>query len=104
MRVDVRPKIADNRERSPAMWRTARLVARLVARSVDRLGGRVMSAGMILALALIVSDRATAQVDTGTISGTVRDQSAAVIPSAKAMLTNEGTPFPLRTATSGDGT
>ena len=67
------------------MWRTARLVARLVARSVDRLGGRVMSAGMILALALIISDRAAAQVDTGTISGTVRDQSAAVIPSADAI-------------------
>ena len=81
------------------MWRTARLVARLV----DRLAGRVISAGMIFALALIVSDPAAAQVDTGTISGTVRDQSAAVIPSAKVVLTNEGTSFTLSTATSGDG-
>src|SRR5207249_1569837 len=99
MRVEVRPRRLRTVRGVPAMWRTARLVARLV----DRLAGRVISAGMIFALALIVSDPAAAQVDTGTISGTVRDQSAAVIPSAKVMLTNEATSFTLSTATSGDG-
>jgi hypothetical protein len=45
-----------------------------------------------------------AQVDTGTLLGTVKDQSGAVVPNAKVTLTNEGTSFTLSTVSSGDGT
>ncbi len=47
--------------------------------------------------------RAHAQVDTGAILGTVKDESGAVIPGAKVTLTNEGTNFPLVAHTAGDG-
>jgi hypothetical protein len=45
-----------------------------------------------------------AQLDTGAILGTVKDQSGAVIPGAKVTVTNEGTAFTLVTVTSGTGT
>jgi hypothetical protein len=45
-----------------------------------------------------------AQVDTGTVLGTVRDQSGAVIPKAKVTLTNEGTSISVSTLTQNDGT
>lgn len=45
-----------------------------------------------------------AQVDTGAILGTVKDQSGAVIPGAKVTLTNEGTGFAITTTTGADGT
>ncbi len=57
----------------------------------------------VLALALWAGHGAYAQVDTGTISGTVKDQSGAVIPNAKVSLTNEKTNFSLVTTTGGDG-
>lgn len=44
-----------------------------------------------------------AQVDTGTIVGTVSDQSGAVISGAKVTLTNLGTAASLATTTGGDG-
>jgi hypothetical protein len=44
-----------------------------------------------------------AQVDTGTILGTVKDQSGAVIPGAKVTITNEGTGFTLSKTTAIDG-
>jgi Carboxypeptidase regulatory-like domain/TonB dependent receptor-like, beta-barrel/TonB-dependent Receptor Plug Domain len=44
-----------------------------------------------------------AQVDTGTILGTVKDQSGAVVPNANVSLTNEGTGFTISTKTSGEG-
>jgi outer membrane receptor protein involved in Fe transport len=44
-----------------------------------------------------------AQVDTGTILGTVKDQSGAVVPNAKVSLTNEGTGFTISSKTSGEG-
>jgi len=45
-----------------------------------------------------------AQVDTGTIVGTVTDQSGAVISGAKVTLTNLGTNASLSTTTEADGT
>ena len=45
----------------------------------------------------------TAQVDTGTILGTVRDPSGAVVPGAKITVSNEGTSFTQVTTTSGSG-
>ena len=44
-----------------------------------------------------------AQVDTGTILGTVRDQSGAVVPGAKVTLIHEGTSFTLSALTREDG-
>ncbi len=44
------------------------------------------------------------QVDAGTLLGTVKDQSGAVIPGAQVTLTNEGTSFTLTTTTGTDGT
>src|SRR5579864_3974490 len=45
-----------------------------------------------------------AQVDTGTILGTVTDASGAVIPGAKVTIRNEGTSFTQSTTTSASGT
>jgi hypothetical protein len=45
----------------------------------------------------------TAQVDTGTILGNVRDATGAVVVGAKVTLTNEGTSRRLSTETRGDG-
>jgi hypothetical protein len=45
-----------------------------------------------------------AQVDTGTILGTVRDPTGAVVPGAKITVSNEGTAFTQVTTTSGSGT
>ena len=55
--------------------------------------------GWILALALIVlfASTAWAQVGTGTVSGTVRDQSAAMVPAASVSLRNAATNVTLRT-------
>src|SRR4051812_33381959 len=44
-----------------------------------------------------------AQVDTGSITGTVTDASGAVVSGAKVTLTNEGTAASLTTSTSSDG-
>src|SRR5436305_10653764 len=44
-----------------------------------------------------------AQVDTGAILGTVKDQSGAVVPGAKVTLTNEGTSLSISTTTGPDG-
>jgi hypothetical protein len=47
---------------------------------------------------------ALAQVDTGTILGTVKDASGAVVAEAKVTLTHEGQAFTLTRATRSDGT
>ena len=46
----------------------------------------------------------SAQVDTGTILGTVTDATGAVIPGAKVTIRNEGTAFTQATTTSSSGT
>ena len=48
--------------------------------------------------------RLQAQVDAGTILGTVTDITGAVIPAAKVTIRNEGTSFTQSTATSASGT
>src|SRR5205807_13649 len=45
-----------------------------------------------------------AQVDTGSITGTVKDASGAVVSGAKVTLTNEDTGFTLATTTGSEGT
>jgi hypothetical protein len=59
----------------------------------------VLSTAGFLFLAL----SAQAQVDTGTILGTVRDASGAVVPGAKVTISNEATSFTQTTSTSGSG-
>jgi len=44
-----------------------------------------------------------AQVDTGSITGTVTDSSGAVVSGAKVTITNEGTGTSLSTTTGGEG-
>ena len=58
---------------------------------------------VVLAFALNASQTLYAQVDSGAILGTVKDQSGAVIPGAKVTVTNEGTSFTLSTVTRSDG-
>jgi len=53
---------------------------------------------------LLSGARLFAQVDTGTILGTVKDSSGAVVPGAEVTLTNQGTSFSLTTKTSNTGT
>ena len=67
-----------------------------VARSLTHFIG--VSAGLLLAFAL------NAQVDTGTILGTVRDNSGAVVANATVTVRNQGTDFSQSTATSSTGT
>jgi hypothetical protein len=58
---------------------------------------------IVLVATLLAGGSLSAQVDTGAILGTVKDQSGAVIPDAKLTLTNEGTGFIVSTVTEADG-
>src|SRR5712691_11342975 len=66
----------------------------------------VLCRGCLLALILTaaLSAPARAQVDTGTISGTVKDASGGVLPGASVTITHEGQALTLTTVTRGDGT
>ncbi|MBZ5514020.1 MAG: TonB-dependent receptor [Acidobacteriia bacterium] len=55
------------------------------------------------ALTLLTCVSLYAQADTGSIQGTIKDQSGAVIPNAKVTLTNEGTNLAITTTTGADG-
>src|SRR5262245_25226062 len=62
--------------------------------------------GCLLALTLtaLLAAPASAQVDTGTISGTVKDESGGVLPGATVTITHEGQALTLTGVTRGDGT
>src|SRR5256712_955150 len=62
--------------------------------------------GCLLALTLtaLLSAPAYAQVDTGTLSGTVKDESGGVLPGATVTITHEGQALTLTTVTREDGT
>ena len=65
-----------------------------------RFRGLLAAAYVLLCLTFTLS----AQVDTGTILGTVVDATGAVIPGAKVTIRNEGTAFTQSTTSSGSGT
>ncbi|PYV80408.1 MAG: hypothetical protein DMG93_19070 [Acidobacteria bacterium] len=66
---------------------------------------RVLRNGFVIlvGLALFGITALNAQVDTGSITGTVTDASGAVVTGAKVTLTNEGTGASLTTTTGADG-
>ena len=70
-------------------------VSSLILRSVCALA---------VAVVLLSASFLSAQVDTGSISGTVSDQSGAVVGGATVTLLNEGTSAELTTTASSDGT
>jgi hypothetical protein len=63
-------------------------------------------AGRLLVICLLIFgvSGGFAQVDTGTILGTVKDPTGAVIPDAKVTITNQGTAEQVTTMTREDGT
>ena len=63
-----------------------------------------MLALLALTISVLLSAPASAQVDTGTIVGTVKDPSGAVLPGANVTITHEGQAFTLSTVTRADGT
>jgi Carboxypeptidase regulatory-like domain/TonB-dependent Receptor Plug Domain len=63
--------------------------------------GKILFVG--IAGLFLLAPQLYGQVDTGTILGTVKDQSGAVIPNAKVTLTNEGTNYEITKKTSPDG-
>ena len=59
---------------------------------------------LTLTLSVILSASASAQVDTGSITGTVKDQSGAIVPGATVTITHEGQGLTLTGVTREDGT
>ena len=57
-----------------------------------------------VAFSLLLAAPAIAQVDTGTIRGTVKDASGGVLPGATVTITHEGQGFTLTGVTQPDGT
>jgi hypothetical protein len=57
----------------------------------------------VLLFGLLATQGLYAQIDTGTVLGTVKDQTGAVIPGAKVSLTNEGTNLTVTTTSGPDG-
>ena len=71
--------------------------------TVRNWGGRLFVAAALLLLVLMSAGQSCAQVDTGTILGTITDSSGARIGGATVTLTNEGTNAALSTTTGDDG-
>src|SRR5438128_9138110 len=57
----------------------------------------------VLLVALCGAPSLYAQIDTGSIQGTITDQTGAVVPAAKVTLTNEGTNLAITTTSGADG-
>src|SRR5580692_4246702 len=67
-------------------------------------GGTIMKlAFRIAAVVMLLSSLALAQLDRGTITGTVTDASGAVVPNAKIIVKNQGTNATYQTATTSAG-
>src|SRR5258708_35432579 len=62
--------------------------------------GRV---AVLLLLPCVAAIQTWAQVDTGAILGTVKDQAVAVVPGVKVALTSEGTGITISTVSRFDG-
>ena len=60
-------------------------------------------AAALIGLALFAAQGLYAQIDTGSISGSISDASGAVVPGAKVSLTNEGTNLTIMTTSKDDG-
>src|SRR5215472_7026085 len=58
---------------------------------------------LLVLLMLVGRDNALGQVDTGTILGTISDQSGSAVPGARVTLTNEGTGVSITTESRADG-
>jgi hypothetical protein len=57
----------------------------------------------LLGLMVFAASSLRAQIDTGSILGTISDSTGAVVPGAKVSLTNEGTNLTIMTTSKGDG-
>src|SRR5204862_2592898 len=57
----------------------------------------------VLLFGLLATQGLFAQIDTGAVLGTVKDQTGAVVPGAKVSLTNEGTNLTVTTTSGPDG-
>src|SRR5258708_4536827 len=71
------------------------------ARAMKPFSSRILPALLTLALVTVLfgSGSLQAQVDTGSITGTVTDASGAVVSGARVTMTNEGTGATLTTTT-----
>ena len=65
---------------------------------------RGMACLLALTLTAILSVPASAQVDTGTMTGTVKDESGGVLPGATVTITHQGQALTLTSVTREDGT
>ena len=69
---------------------------------VQRILGRDL--WLVFGVSLLLATSASAQVDTGSIVGTVKDTGGGVLPGATVTVTHEGQSFTLTGATREDGT
>ena len=72
-----------------------------MARLSAFIGARALG---VVCLLMLAGTPAAAQVDTGTLLGTIKDQSGGVLPGATVTVTHEGQGFSLSTVTREDGT